>query len=96
MGETASNLSDLIFVTSDNPRTEDPIKIIDDILKGISKSNYVVEENRREAIFKAIKEGKRDDVIVIAGKGHEDYQILKDKVIDFDERQVIKELLERL
>ena len=96
MGETASNLSDLIFVTSDNPRTEDPIKIIDDILKGISKSNYVVEENRREAIFKAIKEGKRDDVIVIAGKGHEDYQILKDNVADFDERQVIKELLERL
>lgn len=96
MGEMASKLSDLVFVTSDNPRSEDPRKIIDDIIKGISKNNYIVEENRKEAIFKAIKEGKHNDVIVIAGKGHEDYQVLKDKVIDFDERKVIKELLERL
>lgn len=96
MGKIASELSDLVFVTSDNPRSEEPKKIIDDILEGISRDNYVVEENRKEAIFKAIKEGKHQDVIVIAGKGHEDYQVLKDKVIDFDERKVIAELLQRL
>lgn len=96
MGNIATNLSDMAIITSDNPRQEEPIDIINDILKGVETNNYIVEENRREAIFKAMKLAKKDDVIVVAGKGHENYQILKDKTIEFDERKVIAELLEKL
>ncbi|NEZ46375.1 UDP-N-acetylmuramoyl-L-alanyl-D-glutamate--2,6-diaminopimelate ligase [Clostridium niameyense] len=96
MGKIGSNLSDIAVITSDNPRTEEPLLIIKDILEGIEKDNYVVVENRREAIKKAMEIAKENDVIVVAGKGHEDYQILKDKTIHFDEREVIKELVKEL
>lgn len=96
MGEIASRLSDTALVTSDNPRNEEPMDIINDILKGINKDNYIVEENRREAIKKAMKLTKAGDVIVIAGKGHEDYQIIKDKVIHFDEREVVQSLIKEM
>lgn len=96
MGEIASRLSDFSIVTSDNPRTEEPIKIIEDILAGIHNDNYSVIENRKEAIKEAIKIAKAGDVIVIAGKGHEDYQILKDEVIHFDEREVVAEIMKEL
>lgn len=96
MGKIGTELSDLAILTSDNPRTEDPFSIIDDIVKGIEKDNYIVVENRREAIKKAMTVAQKDDVIVVAGKGHEDYQILKDKTIHFDEREVIKEIIEEL
>lgn len=96
MGKIGSDLSDISIITSDNPRTEDPMFIIEEILKGIDKNNYIVEENRREAIKKAIIEAKKDDVIVIAGKGHEDYQILKDGKIHFDEREVVEEIIKEL
>ncbi len=69
-----ANYSDKVFITSDNPRTENPFKIIEDIKKGISKNNYEIEENREEAISKAIKSSNEDAVILIAGKGHENYQ----------------------
>jgi UDP-N-acetylmuramoyl-L-alanyl-D-glutamate--2,6-diaminopimelate ligase len=96
MGDIASSLSDIIVVTSDNPRTEDPQAIIKDILEGVKKDNYEVIENRRDAIEKAIKLAKKDDIIVVAGKGHEDYQELKDKVIHFDEREIIADIIKEL
>jgi UDP-N-acetylmuramoyl-L-alanyl-D-glutamate--2,6-diaminopimelate ligase len=96
MGTIASSLSDMTVITSDNPRTENPETIIQDILEGVKNDNYVVIENRKEAIEKAIKIAKKDDVIVIAGKGHEDYQELKDRVIHFDEREVIAEIIKEL
>jgi UDP-N-acetylmuramoyl-L-alanyl-D-glutamate--2,6-diaminopimelate ligase len=74
MGKIASDLSDKVFVTSDNPRTENPYDIIKDILKGISKNNYEIEENREEAIRNAIQRSDDNAVILIAGKGHENYQ----------------------
>lgn len=74
MGKVASDMSDKVFVSSDNPRTENPYDIIKDIIKGISKNNYEIEENREEAIAKAIQISNDDAVILIAGKGHENYQ----------------------
>lgn len=74
MGNVASDLSDKVFITSDNPRTENPFKIIEDIKKGISKNNFEVEENREIAIKKAIQSSENNAVILIAGKGHENYQ----------------------
>ena len=74
MGEIASSYSDKIYVTSDNPRTEDPLKIIEEILPGIKDENYVVNENREEAIKNAIENSEENAVILIAGKGHESYQ----------------------
>lgn len=96
MGKIGSDLSDIAVVTSDNPRTEEPTAIIEDIVKGIEKDNFVVVLNRAEAIKKAMCLAEKNDVIVIAGKGHEDYQILKDKVIHFDEREIIREIIKEL
>ena len=96
MGEIGTKLSDIAFITSDNPRTEDPMKIINQVVEGVKKNNYKVIENRREAIEEAIKTAKQDDVIVIAGKGHEDYQILKEGKIHFDEREIVSEIIEKL
>jgi UDP-N-acetylmuramoyl-L-alanyl-D-glutamate--2,6-diaminopimelate ligase len=96
MGEIASKLSDLIVITSDNPRTEEPLAIIQDILGGIEKDNYAVFENRKEAIKKAMSIAQKGDIIVVAGKGHEDYQELKNEVIHFDEREVIADIIKEL
>ncbi|KGM96644.1 UDP-N-acetylmuramoyl-L-alanyl-D-glutamate--2,6-diaminopimelate ligase [Clostridium botulinum] len=96
MGKIGSNLSDIAIITSDNPRTEEPMSIINDVVSGIDKDNYVVVENRKDAIKEAMRIAKKDDVIVVAGKGHEDYQILKDKVIHFDEREVIADIVKEL
>ena len=96
MGEIASNISDIAIVTSDNPRTEEPSSIIKDILVGIKKDNFEMIENREEAIKKAISIAKDGDVIVIAGKGHEDYQILKTGKIHFDEREIVDGILKQL
>ena len=94
MGKIGTDLADKAIVTSDNPRTEEPMSIIKDIEAGIEKDNYIVIENRKEAIKEAMNMAGEGDVIVIAGKGHETYQILKDKTIHFDEREVIKEILD--
>ncbi len=98
MGKYAAELADYVVVTSDNPRSEDPLRIIDDILVGIKgkTDNYVVIPDRREAIFKAIKMAKNRDTVVIAGKGHETYQIIGDKVIDFDDREIARQALMEL
>ena len=95
MGEIACKLSDIAIVTSDNPRTEEPIAIINDIINGLSYDNYIVVEKRYDAIEKAISIAKKDDVILIAGKGHETYQILATGTIDFDERKVVYEILDK-
>jgi UDP-N-acetylmuramoyl-L-alanyl-D-glutamate--2,6-diaminopimelate ligase len=96
MGKIGVELSDIAIVTSDNPRTEEPMAIIKDIVENLEADRYKIVENRREAIKEALKLGKSGDVIVIAGKGHENYQILKDKTIHFDEREVVIEILEQL
>ena len=90
MGKIAEDLSDKVIITSDNPRTEDPQQILTDILSGIKSLNsdkIMVEPDRKLAIELAMKIAKDNDIIIIAGKGHEDYQILKDKTIHFDDRE---------
>jgi UDP-N-acetylmuramoyl-L-alanyl-D-glutamate--2,6-diaminopimelate ligase len=96
MGEIGTELSDISIITSDNPRSEDPYMILEDIKAGVKKSNYKLIENRREAIKTALLLGEKDDIIVIAGKGHETYQILKNETIHFDEKEVVLELIEEL
>ncbi|MVX63596.1 UDP-N-acetylmuramoyl-L-alanyl-D-glutamate--2,6-diaminopimelate ligase [Clostridium chromiireducens] len=95
MGKISTDIADISIITSDNPRSEDPMSIIKDIEVGLDKEKYIVIENRKEAIKRAIDIATKGDVIVIAGKGHETYQILKDKTIHFDEREVVKEILDR-
>lgn len=98
MGKIAAQLSDLVIVTSDNPRTENPAAIIKDILGGMKeiKTPHVVIENRVEAIKYAVKHAQAGDIIVLAGKGHETYQILNTGKIHLDEREVVKAALEEL
>ena len=98
MGAIAADIADYVIVTSDNPRSEEPMSIINDILEGMHNSStpYEVIENRVEAIKKAVQIAKKDDIIVLAGKGHETYQILKDGTIHLDEREVIAEALKNL
>jgi len=93
MGKIAENLSDLVVVTSDNPRTEEPEAIINDILAGMSKDNHVTVVNRKEAIAYAMEIAEQDDIIILAGKGHETYQEIDHVKHDFDERVVVKEIL---
>lgn len=97
MGEIAGLYADNVIVTSDNPRSENPMSIIEDIVVGVQKTKtpYSVIEDRVEAIKFAMKNAQKDDIIVLAGKGHETYQILADKKIDLDEREVIKEILSK-
>ncbi len=93
MGHIAQELSDIAIVTSDNPRCEEPAAIIKDILEGMEKDNHVVVENRREAISYAMEIAKENDIIILAGKGHETYQEIEHVKYDFDERDVVKEIL---
>ncbi|MBQ6553917.1 MAG: UDP-N-acetylmuramoyl-L-alanyl-D-glutamate--2,6-diaminopimelate ligase [Firmicutes bacterium] len=98
MGEIAGRLSDYCFVTSDNPRSEEPIDILHEIEPGIKSvtDNYSLIIDRRDAIFAAVKEAKAGDSVVIAGKGHEDYEIFKDRTIHFDDAEVASEALKEL
>lgn len=97
MGRIAAELSDFCVVTSDNPRTENPSLIIEDILEGMkdTKTPYKVVENRKEAIRWAMENARKDDIILLAGKGHETYQILPSGTIRFDEREVVSEILNK-
>lgn len=97
MGAIADRLADQLVITSDNPRTEDPQQILTDILTGIERfdaSRIQVEADRRQAIRRALELSQPNDVVVIAGKGHEDYQILADKTIHFDDREEVQTYLE--
>lgn len=98
MAQSAAKYADFLIVTSDNPRTEDPHAIITQIIAGLAgtKAEYIEIDNRREAIFWAIKNARPKDTLVLAGKGHEDYQIIGTKKVHFDEREVVKEALEQL
>ena len=93
LGRVGSEIADLVIITSDNPRHEDPMAIIKDIVVGIEKTNYLAIENRSEAIRLALKMAEPGDVVVLAGKGHETYQINNEGVIHFDEREVVDEIL---
>ncbi|MGH9454012.1 MAG: UDP-N-acetylmuramoyl-L-alanyl-D-glutamate--2,6-diaminopimelate ligase [Terriglobia bacterium] len=98
MGEAAGMLSDLVILTSDNPRSEDPINIMNDVMVGLQKAGrpYLTEVDRGAAIHKALEEARAGDVVVIAGKGHETYQILKDRTIPFDDREVARAILHEM
>ncbi|HKP45475.1 MAG TPA: UDP-N-acetylmuramoyl-L-alanyl-D-glutamate--2,6-diaminopimelate ligase [Pyrinomonadaceae bacterium] len=98
MGEAAGSLSDVVILTSDNPRTEDPQRILADAELGIKKTGkpYRKIADRREAIHQAVAEAKPDDLVLIAGKGHEDYQIIGREVFDFDDKEVAREALAAL
>ena len=95
MGKVASKNADFVVVTSDNPRNEEPKKIIEDIIKGFNKDfiNFQIEVEREKAIRKAISIAKKGDCVVIAGKGHEDYQIFNDRVIHFDDYEIVNKFL---
>ncbi len=95
MGKIAATLSDYCVVTSDNPRTEDPEKIINQVVEGVVQGGgeYTVAVNRFEAIEFALDLAEKDDIVLLAGKGHETYQILADRTIDFDEREIVCKLL---
>lgn len=98
MGETAGRLSDFTIITSDNPRFEEPQAIMDDIIVGMKKTDgdYIAICDRKEAIRYAIANGRKGDVIILAGKGHETYQEIKGVKYDMDERVLIQEVLEEL
>jgi len=110
MGKVATNYSDLTILTSDNPRSEDPLSIIGDIEVGINSQSvpkgspvelslgmtgrgYIVIPDRREAIEAAIRSARTSDIVLIAGKGHEDYQIIGPNRLHFDDREIAKEIL---
>jgi UDP-N-acetylmuramoyl-L-alanyl-D-glutamate--2,6-diaminopimelate ligase len=95
MGQVAAELSDLVVLTSDNPRSEDPLDIMNDVLVGIRRKDTpcLVEPDRAAAIRRAIGEARPGDILILAGKGHETYQIVKDRTIPFDDREVAREVL---
>ena len=98
MGEVSGRLADFTIITSDNPRFEEPLDIIADIVTGIEKTDgeYIKIPDRKEAIKYAIENGRKGDIIVLAGKGHEDYQEIKGVKYPMDERVLISEVLEEL
>lgn len=95
MGQAACELSDHVVMTSDNPRLEDPVNIISEIEKGTKGRflNYEVFVDRREAIRRALRMASKGDIVLIAGKGHEDYQLIKDRSVPFDDRLVARKML---
>jgi UDP-N-acetylmuramoyl-L-alanyl-D-glutamate--2,6-diaminopimelate ligase len=97
MGEAAGSLSDLVVLTSDNPRSEDPLRVINDVVVGLQKANakYRIEPDRERALAIAINEAKAGDIVLLAGKGHETSQVLKDRTIEFDDREKAREILRR-
>jgi len=99
MAKVAAELADSVIVTSDNPRGEQPEDIIEDIIEGFSRSDWekvTIEPDRKTAIELAVMSAGKRDIVLIAGKGHETYQIIGDKKIDFDDRQVARDLLKAI
>jgi len=93
MGAVATRLSDFVIITSDNPRTEEPNDIIREIESGTTRDNYIVEPDRKEAIRKAVSMAREGDIVLVAGKGHEDYQEIKGIRYKFSDKGVIEELI---
>ena len=98
MGMAAAAASDFVVLTSDNPRSEDPLDIMNDVMVGLGRFDtpLVAEPDRAKAIARALGEAKAGDVVLLAGKGHETYQILKDRTIDFDDRETARQVLQSL
>ena len=98
MGEAAGSLSDFVVLTSDNPRSEDPLAIMTDALVGLGRHDvsYVAEPDRRKAIERVLQEAHLGDIVILAGKGHETYQVLRDQTIPFDDREVARGVLRDL
>jgi UDP-N-acetylmuramoyl-L-alanyl-D-glutamate--2,6-diaminopimelate ligase len=94
MGAVVDQHADFAIVTSDNPRKEEPLDIIEDIKPGMRRGNYEVIVDRREAIFRAVAMAQPRDIILIAGKGHETYQEFADRTAPFDDTAVAREALE--
>lgn len=97
MGDVSGRLSDLTILTNDNPRQEDPVKIIGDIVVGLQKTagKYMIEPDREKAISLAIDEARAGDIVLLAGKGHETYQVLADKTLDWDDREAARQVLQQ-
>ena len=95
MGEVTGRLSDLTILSSDNPKNEDPLKIISDIIVGLQKTagKYLIEPDREKAIGVAMDEARAGDIVLLAGKGHENYQILADRTLEFDDRDMARRAL---
>ena len=95
MGEVSGRLSDLTILANDNPKTEDPLKIISDVVVGVQKTNgkYLIEPDRQKAIALAFDQARPGDIVLLAGKGHEDYQILADRTLHFDDREEARRAL---
>jgi UDP-N-acetylmuramoyl-L-alanyl-D-glutamate--2,6-diaminopimelate ligase len=93
MGAAAERGADIVITTSDNPRTEDPEKILDDVEAGMTPGRHERIENRRDAIARALELARDGDVVLLAGKGHETYQILGTMKVPFDEKEIVRELL---
>jgi UDP-N-acetylmuramoyl-L-alanyl-D-glutamate--2,6-diaminopimelate ligase len=96
MGKIASELADWVILTTDNPRSEDPQSIVQDIIKGISITNYEVILDRKEAIYKGIERSSPEDIVIVVGKGHEKYQLCGEIKIPWDEKKIIKEIMKEL
>ncbi len=98
MGEAAGANSDLVFLTSDNPRTEDPLRIINDVVVGLQKvnANYRIELDREKALEMILSEARPGDLVLLAGKGHESTQILRDRTLEFDDRKMSRKYLHAL
>jgi UDP-N-acetylmuramoyl-L-alanyl-D-glutamate--2,6-diaminopimelate ligase len=98
MGMAAAELSDFVVLTSDNPRSEDPLDIMNDVMVGLRRFDtpHIAEPDRAKAIGRALAEAKAGDVVLLAGKGHETYQILQDRIIDFDDRETARRELQSL
>lgn len=96
MGAVAAKYSHEVIITSDNPRSEDPFVILDQVEVGVKRYpvDYVKMEDRKEAIYHALASAQKDDVILIAGKGHENYQILKERIIHFDDSEIVRDFIQ--
>ncbi|MGH9675601.1 MAG: glutamate ligase domain-containing protein, partial [Candidatus Acidiferrum sp.] len=97
MGEVTGRLSDLTILSSDNPRSEDPLKIISDIIVGLQKTagKYLIEPDREKAIALAVEEARAGDIVLLAGKGHENCQMLATGIIPFDDREMARQALQQ-
>ena len=95
MAKIATELSDFVVFTSDNPRDENPNDIIDDMIRNLEYNNYEIIINRKDAIEKSIQMLTKSDILLVLGKGHEDYQIINGKKIDFDDKKVVLEIIGR-
>jgi UDP-N-acetylmuramoyl-L-alanyl-D-glutamate--2,6-diaminopimelate ligase len=93
MGRVACELADHAILTSDNPRSEDPEAIIAEIVPGFTRNMYEIVPDREQAIARALAMAQKDDIVLLAGKGHETYQVLKSGQIEFIEKDIVKRIL---